>query len=244
VISFVVPAYNEERLLPATLAAVHAAGRAVGEPYELIVADDASSDRTATVATAHGARVIPVRHRQIAATRNAGAGAACGTFLFFVDADTVITGAAVASALAALRAGAVGGGAVVRFDEPLPVWARTLQGVTARLFPLLGLTGGCFLYATRAAFAAVGGFDERRFAAEEISMCTALRRHGRFVVVRDAVISSGRKLRAYRGREVARILFGAAIRGEAGLRSRQGLELWYGERREDPRDASAERRTA
>src|ERR1700733_7156958 len=45
-ISFVVPAYNEERLLGRTLEALHAAARAVAEPYELIVVDDGSTDGT------------------------------------------------------------------------------------------------------------------------------------------------------------------------------------------------------
>src|SRR5215468_3413804 len=55
VISFVVPAYNEERLLGRTLAAIHTAARELGRPYELIVADDASTDRTAGVACDSGA---------------------------------------------------------------------------------------------------------------------------------------------------------------------------------------------
>ena len=45
-ISFVVPAYNEERYLGATLASIHAAALAVAEPYEIVVADDASTDAT------------------------------------------------------------------------------------------------------------------------------------------------------------------------------------------------------
>jgi Cu(I)/Ag(I) efflux system membrane fusion protein len=53
-ISFIVPAYNEERLLGATLDAVRAAARSAGEPCELIVVDDASTDRTAIVAEDHG----------------------------------------------------------------------------------------------------------------------------------------------------------------------------------------------
>ncbi len=73
VISFVVPAFNEERLLPATLEAIHVAGQATGTDYEVIVVDDESSDGTADLAAAAGARVVHVRHRQIAATRNAGA---------------------------------------------------------------------------------------------------------------------------------------------------------------------------
>ena len=78
VISFIVPAYNEERLLGAALDALHAAARAAGEPYELIVVDDASTDRTATIAADHGAALVSVAHRQIAATRNSGARQATG----------------------------------------------------------------------------------------------------------------------------------------------------------------------
>ena len=47
-ISFIVPAYNEERLLGPTLDALHAAAQAVGESYELVVVDDGSTDRTAS----------------------------------------------------------------------------------------------------------------------------------------------------------------------------------------------------
>jgi glycosyltransferase involved in cell wall biosynthesis len=45
VISFIVPAYNEELLLGRTLAALNEAGSALGEPFELVVADDASNDQ-------------------------------------------------------------------------------------------------------------------------------------------------------------------------------------------------------
>src|SRR5215467_12620672 len=85
VISFVVPAYNEERLLGRTLTAIHTAARELGRPYELIVADDASTDRTTAVACESSARVVAVRFRQIARVRNAGAAAAAGDVLIFID---------------------------------------------------------------------------------------------------------------------------------------------------------------
>ena len=68
--SFIVPAWNEEALLPAALQALHVSARGAGVDYEIIVADDASTDRTASVAAEHGARVVACEHRQIAATRN------------------------------------------------------------------------------------------------------------------------------------------------------------------------------
>jgi glycosyltransferase involved in cell wall biosynthesis len=233
-ISFVVPAYNEERLLGATLDAIHAAARACGEPHEVIVADDASSDRTAEIAEAHGARVVRVHCRQISATRNAGARAACGDLLFFVDADTVIDATVLREALAALHAGAVGGGAPVTFDGRVPGYAKVLLVLLVWSFRVQRLAAGCFLFCTRAAYEGAGGWDEAYFGAEEIVLSRALKRQGRFVVLRAGVLTSGRKLRAYSGRELFGALWQVARQGRRGVQRREGLEIWYGERRNDP----------
>ena len=90
-ISFVIPAWNEESVLGPTLEAVSIATRHLAVPSEVIVANDSSSDRTAEIASQHGAQVVPVHHRQISATRNAGARAAQGDSLIFIDADTIVT---------------------------------------------------------------------------------------------------------------------------------------------------------
>jgi len=233
-ISFIIPAYNEERLLARTLGALHVAAQAVGEPYEVIVADDASTDGTAAIAAKHSARLVRVAHRQIAATRNAGAREANGDFLFFVDADTLVNERALHGAIQALRDGAVGGGTAIHFDGRLPPYARLLQPLFVWFCRLARLTGGCFLFCTRQAFQTVGGFDEALYGAEEIVMCGALKRQGQFVVLREAVVTSGRKLRAYSGWEVLRIMGRLGLRGPKSVRGRRGLEMWYGERREDP----------
>jgi glycosyltransferase involved in cell wall biosynthesis len=239
-ISFIIPAYNEERLLGATLDALQAAARAAGEPYELIVADDGSTDQTALVARRHGARLVCVSHRQIAATRNSGAREAKGELFVFVDADTIVHEAIVRSALQAVRAGAVGGGAAVRFDGAVPPYARMLLPVLVRVFRAARLAAGCFLFCTRGAFVAAGGFDETFFGGEEVILSLALKRHGRFVILRDAVTTSGRKLRTHSAREMLAVMFRVALRGTGAMRRREGMDLWYGERREDPQgDADA-----
>jgi glycosyltransferase involved in cell wall biosynthesis len=233
-ISFIIPAYNEERYIGRTLAAADAAGRAIGGPFEIVVVDDASDDRTAEIARGHGARVVSVHHRQIAATRNAGARAAAGEMFFFVDADTVVTPRAVAAAVAAMRRGAAGGGSAFRFDGELPLLGRIMQAVTGPLYKFAGLASGCFLFCTRSAFERVGGFDEGLYCAEEAAMSRALARQGLFVVLREAVTTSGRKLRAYSAWEILGLLGRLALGGPAAARRREGLEIWYGERRPDP----------
>ncbi len=232
-ISFVIPAHNEEGHIGSTVRAVGESAREVGEPFEVIVIDDASTDRTAAIAAQLGARVLHVANRQIAATRNAGARAARGDILFFVDADTLANAAAVRAALRALRRGAVGGGCVFRFDGRLPVWARILYPVAVVSARLLKLVGGCFLFCTREAFESTGGFCERYYAAEEAAFIRSLKRIGRFAVPAPSVITSGRKLRTHSARRIIGEAWRWSMAGPESYRRRDGLDIWYGERPPD-----------
>ena len=234
VVSFVIPAHNEEPLLAATLLAIHDSAAACGIEYEIIVADDASTDRTARVAANSGAHVVSVQHRQIGATRNSGARASIGEVLVFVDADTLINKDVLRAALDTVASGAVGGGAAVRFDGRVPFYARALLPAMTALMRWMRLAAGCFVFCTRSAFEAAGGFDERLFGAEEIALSIALRKIGRFVIVRQTVMTSGRKLRTYSGLEMLGIVTRAALSGGKMLERRDQMGLWYDPRREDP----------
>ncbi len=232
-ISFVIPAHNEELHIGPTLQAVDESAREVGEPFEVIVVDDASTDRTAAIAEQRGARVLHVANRQIAATRNAGAKAARGDIFFFVDADTLTNPDAIRAALRVLRGGAVGGGCVFRFDGGLPLWAQVLYPVAVVSARLLKLVGGCFLFCTREAFESIGGFCERYYAAEEAAFIKSLKRIGRFVVPRPTVITSGRKLRTYSARRIIGEAWRWSMAGPESYQRRDGLDIWYGERPSD-----------
>jgi glycosyltransferase involved in cell wall biosynthesis len=233
-ISFVVPAHNEEQLIGRTLTAIHAAARELAVPYELIVVDDGSSDRTAAIGRAHGARVIGVAFRQIARARNAGGHAATGATLIFVDADTVVQVGTLRAAIRALEAGAVGGGATITFDGHVPVWGTLLLPVVRALLRTAGVPAGCFVFCSHAAFHAVGGFDERLYAAEEIAFGRALRREGPVVTLAETVLTSGRKLRTHSVWEALRLFASVARRGTSSIYSRDQLSMWYGLRRDDP----------
>jgi len=232
-ISFIIPAHNEERLLGATLDALIASARTLDEPFEVIVVDDASTDRTAEIAATRGARVLSVSLRQISAVRNAGARASLGDRLIFVDADTVVNEAVVGAAVRAMREGAVGGGALVRWDGRIPLWARPMAIVTMWGMRVGRFAAGCFMFCTRAAFERVGGFDERLYVTEEITLSRALRRIGSFVILRESVTTSARKLRTHTFLELLRAGGSLATRGVAWRRDRRHLGVWYGERRDE-----------
>ena len=151
--------------------------------------------------------------------------------LVFVDADTAITAGVVRASLDALDAGAVGGGAAIRFDGALPRWAVVALPVLGTVMRLGRLAAGCYLFCTRDAFVRAGGFDETLYAGEEVMFSLALRRVGRVVVLRQEISTSGRKLRSHSGWEVLRLVGAVARRGLGAVRSREGLAIWYGERK-------------
>ncbi|MCC7204287.1 MAG: glycosyltransferase [Phycisphaeraceae bacterium] len=235
-ISFILPAHNEEALIGRTLdqleiaiAEVVPGGRSA---CEVIVVDDASTDRTAEIARRKGAEVLSVNLRQIAAVRNAGAAVAKGDVFVFVDADTLLPGATLRAALGFLDSGGTAGGALVHMEGPVPVSAT----VVVWLWNIVSITrrwaAGCFIFVRREAFGALGGFDRRYFASEELVFSRGIKRFGRFTILRQCVTTSGRKARTVSMKSYFELMRRMAREGDSVLQKREGLDMWYNAPRE------------
>jgi glycosyltransferase involved in cell wall biosynthesis len=233
-ISFIVPAHNEELWLGKCLASIGTAMATLAEPYEVIVVDDASTDATPRIAEQMGARTMRVAHRNIAAVRNSGANAASGELFFFVDADTQVNQDAVRAALSVLRSGAAGGACVFEFDGVIPLWGRIIHRFGVTMGRMLVLAGGCFVFCTREAYGAVGGFSEHLRAGEDLAFVQALKKAGRFVVPKPAVITSGRKLSVVGPWEVVMLLARIVVRGPR-YETEKTLDFLYGRRAQECR---------
>ncbi len=91
-LSFVVPAYNEEAYLPACLESVLAQTRELGDAVEIIVVNNASSDRTREVALGYsGVRVVDEPQKGLTFARQAGFAASTGELIANVDSDSRLT---------------------------------------------------------------------------------------------------------------------------------------------------------
>jgi hypothetical protein len=94
---------------------------------------------------------------------------------------------------------------------------------------LIRLVGGCFLFCTREAYTATGGFSETLYAGEDIAFVQSLKQFGRFVVLRPTVVTSARKLDVVGPWEVIGLLMTIAVRGPY-YESQWVLDILYGGR--------------
>ena len=200
-ISFIIPAFNEEELLPATLSALDRALSAIDMKSEIIVVDNHSTDSTATVASKMGAKVVYEDINQISRARNTGARVARGDILFFIDADTVVSELIIQHALNLMENdGAVGGGICVSFDSQAPKLARCCVNLWNWFSYRFKLAAGCFIFCSKDAFKASEGFSENVYIGEEISLSIRLKHYAKkngkkFTIINEhSVITSSRKI--------------------------------------------------
>jgi len=231
--SVIIPAYNEESLLADTLVSLHQAMKTIPQKGEIIVVDNNSTDNTAEIARNCGARVVFEPFRQISRARNSGARAANSAFLVFLDADTVLPPVLLNQALTLLANGTCcGGGTLLNFDTPLPFLAGRLVKFWNWFSKTNRLAAGSFIFCLARSFFETGGFDEKTYAGEEISLSRRIRAWGkkhdlRFTILQEnPVITSGRKFHWYSSLQIAMLLLLFSIFPFA-LRSRSLCRFWY-----------------
>jgi glycosyltransferase involved in cell wall biosynthesis len=239
-VSIVVPAFNEERLLPETLRSIRLAASAFDEAgwqYEVVVCDNNSRDRTPQIAATAGARVVFEPVNQISRARNAGAAAAAGEWFMFVDADSHPSAALFADVVAAVRSGRyIGGGVTIAIDSERALLRAFVAGwnLVSRSARWMA---GSFIFCEAEAFRRIGGFSEALYAAEEIDFSRRLKRAGRrqrrgvIVLDRHPLVTSARKAHLYTAREAFRFYSRLLLTGGRSLRSAEGSFVWYDGRR-------------
>jgi len=239
-LSVVVPAYNEEKLLGATLGAIQAGLTGAGylpSQVELWVVDNDSTDTTAEIAAAAGARVVHEARRQIARARNAGAAGALGRWLLFVDADTQPSAALLARSRELMVQGRCCGGGAVISGADAGLGLRLAIGAWNTVSRLGRLACGAFLFCRADAFRELGGFNEELYAAEEVDLSWRLRGWGRqheldFCIINgEPLNTSRRKLELYTPLELGCMTVRGLMHPYQALRDRRFLDHWYDGRR-------------
>jgi glycosyltransferase involved in cell wall biosynthesis len=182
-VSVIIPAFDEERYLPATLQALDNSAALLfsreGVTIEVVVVDNNSADATARVARSLGACVIAEPENNIARARNRGAESAQGTVLVFLDADTQMPEELLPRIYQVFGDSDCVGGAVDTDYRPRKLSLRVYLSLWRVLGKALGMAQGATQFCRRGTFDALGGYDETLFMGEDVDFYARMRRHAR-----------------------------------------------------------------
>ncbi len=164
----------------------------VGRGAQVVVSDGGSSDRTAEVAAKLGAEVVSGPAGR-GAQLNRGSAAADAEILLFLHADTRLPEGALERIREALAAGSEGGGFLMRWDSPRPIYRLGERIINRRTRLTRCPLGDQAQFCRRDVFEELGGYRDWPIL-EDLDFIRRLRRRGRLAILEPPVTTSARRL--------------------------------------------------
>ena len=230
-VTILIPTWNEEQALPATLASLKAMHP---PPDEVLLVDGGSDDATLAIAQEAGITAVTSPKKRRAAQINHGVSIATGEVVCVLHADSLLPADAVAVirttmadpriALASFMPRIAGPGGT-RWGSTFHNWIKTWYAPLLTR-PLLFVRGVRLLFGDHAMFfrrehyLAVGGCDERVVVMEEADLCIKLAHFGRTKMVHRWVWTSDRRITAWGRWRANWIYFKVGMMWAMGARER------------------------
>lgn len=180
-VSVVIPAHNEESYISECLVSLTKQSYP-RENYEIIVVNNASTDRTAELASAFDVNILYKKDGPVGAVRNYGASKARGEILAFIDSDCVAPERWIEDGVDLLKLqndSVFGGGYLLRKH---PCWIERFWLLENSTLPKDLLGGAIFI--SRKVFDGIGRFDESITSGEDSKISEALRSAGHKVIMK------------------------------------------------------------
>lgn len=192
-ISIIIPALNEEENLRQLLPYLQK--HSSGQIREIIVADGGSSDRTIEISEKLGATVVHSPKKGRAFQMNLGAEKADSCILYFLHADSIPPANFVLEIINHIKNGACSGCFTLRFDDPNPF--LKFYAVFTSLKTTFVRFGDQSLFVNSKIFRESGGFNNDLIVMEDQEIVHRLKQAGRFVIIKNPVVTSSRKYRKF-----------------------------------------------
>ena len=187
-ISVIIPAHNEEKYILKTIESVK---NQTFKEFEIIIADDGSTDRTYEVAKQTVDFAVKLNKRMgPAAARNRGYEKSSGELLVFLDADTLLS-PRVLEKIYENRKNYDVGTCKIEPDNPT-VKHKIMMWLKNTILCPFGVSNGV-LFLSRNTFKKYGPFNENMQKREEGALLRTIKKKGRFIILDEPVVTSMRR---------------------------------------------------
>jgi glycosyltransferase involved in cell wall biosynthesis len=180
-VSVIIPTLNEEKYIQVALNALK--NQDYKGKYEIIISDGGSKDSTLKIARKYADKIVVTKNKGPASGRNAGAKAASGDILLFIDADTLLLFNGLTEIVKAFKNGVIVGATcpVIPLSHQAKdfaiYWFYTQFAKTSIKFKRVHIAGICCAYKKKA-FEEAGGFDEGLIFSEDMDFSRRISKLG------------------------------------------------------------------
>lgn len=196
-VSIVIPAYNEEAIIAASLLSLRNHDT---DDYELIVVDNASTDKTAKIAEEYADKVVYEERKGVAYARQRGFQEASGSIIASTDADTITEKNWVDEIRRTFMDGIVGAYGPVYLFDGTPLDKRLAKYGFASFLMINCMLGfphfsGQNFAVRRKDFHAIRGFNITLKSAEDVDLSLRLKKIGKIHFNQKMIVyTSARRL--------------------------------------------------
>lgn len=240
-VSVVVPAFNEEKVIETNLNRMRNAfqcSQFVEGDWEIVVCDNNSTDETSNIAKSAGAKVVFEPINQISRARNRGAEFAMGKWLLFIDSDSYPPYELI-NDVHALIAGnkSVGASSTMKWQGDTSWKLKLFMKISMLVMRTMKIGGGAFILCESHWFKDIGGFNAELYITEDVELTNKLKIEGKKsnrpfeILCKHPLVTSPRKFELYKSAEIASLLSGLLVRTRIKIRDKSRLFAWYDGRR-------------
>ncbi len=195
-VTVVVPTLNEEKYVESCLLSVQ---KQSYKPYEIIVCDGNSEDRTRQIAKKYATKVIIEKKRSAAAERQKAANMAKGDIIAFIDSDTIAERDWLKKMVEQFKPGvvAVYGRVLMRDGSKIDNVLASLFTPYIRFTDLIGkpAVAGMNMAVRKDAFKKINGFNLALKTAEDIDLFNRIKKYGKTRYADAVTYTSARRLK-------------------------------------------------
>lgn len=189
-ISVVIPAHNEERYIKRTLESIQ---KQTHKPYEVIVVDNNSTDKTGGIAKKMGVKVLYEKNKGCGFARKAGFEAAKGDIIATTDADSILPAYWIYRINKAFLKDpdAIAVGGPYRFDtNKYRIIQKIVAGIWVFFDKILNAGNnlpGVNMAVKKNAYKETGGF-KKNLNFEDLDLSLRLKKHGKVIFLKNLVV--------------------------------------------------------